>query len=314
MAKLYNKFKSRIKKYLSVPKNIYLCIRFPFLYPRNRFSGEHEVYIPRIYKLRDIFHDKATDKFSLVYKFHKDPEEFKDGIFSFKIEDSYTINLLNNKILQIVSTKTSTEFNLQDHVGKDFRILGIESCQSLFGKHVIYYHVSKNEVTSTNYGFQWKMLQIVKNKFYLKLVAIIDWINQYIINPICFIPTYTELDAMPKGWRKCFGIQMCKEIKASLKRSNYLYKYRIMQIKEKYGSLRWYDGAAPEEVHRIIQKYEYISERTCILCGRPATKISNGWLSPYCDDCYNKYFNDEQYEEFKNWYGWSLSKDSSTDK
>lgn len=107
---------------------------------------------------------------------------------------------------------------------------------------------------------------------------------------------------------------MCKEIKASLKRSNYLYKYRIMQIKEKYGSLRWYDGAAPEEVHRIIQKYEYISERTCILCGRPATKISNGWLSPYCDDCYNKYFNDEQYEEFKNWYGWSLSKDSSTDK
>lgn len=42
------------------------------------------------------------------------------------------------------------------------------------------------------------MLQIVKNKFYLKLVAIIDWINQYIINPICFIPTYTELDAMPK--------------------------------------------------------------------------------------------------------------------
>lgn len=693
MAKLYNKFKYRIKKYLNIPKNIYLCIRFPFLYPRNRFSGEHEVYIPWIYKLRDIFHDKATDKFSLVYKFHKDPEEFKDGIFSFKIEDSYTINLLDNKILQIVGAKISTEFNLQDHVGKDFKILGIESCRSLFGKHVIYYHVSKNEITSTNYGFQWKMLQIVKSKFYLKLVAIIDWINQYIINSICFIPTYTELDAMPKGWRKCFGIQMCKEIKASLKRSNYLYKYRIMQIKEKYGcydekteiltlngwkyfkdlndgeivatlnpkthvleyqkiadkisydydgkmyrlknrgvdllvtpnhnlyvakgsyydgsknnkkreynlelttpdtyfgkdkrflkgcywegsnlqdnfkvpdyhkdvlwsknnpelgtrhyvhicpempmkaflkflgfyvaegycnyrqgsgseimlaynpqdelelvttlvkdigfiprfskgvcrfsnlalgiwlrencghgalnkkvpefikslpsehikiflkylfigdghktktsnilttistqlrddvcelllkvgccfsyyskpaeyvnnlkknknyqhqitskhtawyinwlqqinvefdtskikkglcpntkeewinyqgkvycvtvpnhiiyirrngkgvwcgnSLRWYDGAAPEEVHRIIQKYEYISERTCILCGRPATKISNGWLSPYCDDCYNKYFNSEQYEEFKNWYGWSLSKDSSTDK
>lgn len=57
-----------------------------------------------------------------MYKFHKDPEEFKDGIFSFKIENSYTINLLNNKILQIVSAKTSTEFNLQDHVGKDLNL------------------------------------------------------------------------------------------------------------------------------------------------------------------------------------------------
>lgn len=307
MTKLYNKFKYRIKKYLNIPKSIYLCIRFPFLYPRNRFSGKHEVYIPWIYKLRDIFHDKATDKFSLVYKFHKDPEEFNDGIFSFKIEDSYTINLLDNKILQIVSAKTSTEFNLQDHIGKDFKILGIESYQSLFGKHVIYYHVSKNEITSINYGFQWKMLQIVKNTFYLKLVAIIDWINQYIINPICFIPTYTELDAMPKGWRKCFGISMCKEIKASLKRSNYLYKYRIVQIKEKYGSLRWYDAGSPEEVKKIIQKYEYISERTCIICGRPATKISQGWISPYCDDCYKKYYKDQPYSVFKTWYGWTSS-------
>lgn len=229
----------------------------------------------------------------------------------------YTISIPTQSLLQkwlrevhkihIVGAKTSTEFNLQNHIGKDFRILGIESCQSPFGKHAIYYHVSKNEITSTNYGFQWKMLQIVKNTFYLKLVTIIDWINQYIINPICFIPTYTELDAMPKGWKKCFGISMCKEIKASLKRSNYLYKYRIMQIKEKYGSLRWYDAGSPEEVKKIIQKYEYISERTCIICGRPATKISQGWISPYCDDCYKKYYKDQPYSVFKTWYGWTSS-------
>lgn len=103
------------------------------------------------------------------------------------------------------------------------------------GDSIICYHISKNEVSIHNYGFAFKTLEIVKNKFYHRLSNILDWIYENIIQPVCFIPTYTELDAMPKGWRKCFGIQMCKEIKASLKRSNYLYKYRIMQIKEKYG-------------------------------------------------------------------------------
>ena len=29
---------------------------------------------------------------------------------------------------------------------------------------------------------------------------------------------YTELDSMPEGWRKAFGIQMCEEIKQELLR------------------------------------------------------------------------------------------------
>ena len=27
--------------------------------------------------------------------------------------------------------------------------------------------------------------------------------------------------------------------------------------------------------------------KTCIVCGKPATKMSTGWISPYCDDCVN---------------------------
>ena len=61
---------------------------------------------------------------------------------------------------------------------------------------------------------------------------------------------FTFLDDMPKGWRKCFGISICKEIKASLKRHNCLKEYRITQIKEKFGGLRWYNAAAPEEVYK----------------------------------------------------------------
>lgn len=107
--------------------------------------------------------------------------------------------------------------------------------------------------------------------------------------------SWTELDAMPEGWRKAFGLEMCEEIQKLLEGANYVYKYRVLQIKEKFGSLRWYDNSVPESIRErlnaIIKKYEDISERTCVNCGAPATKISTGWISPWCDKCAEKIHN-----------------------
>lgn len=96
---------------------------------------------------------------------------------------------------------------------------------------------------------------------------------------------YTELDDMPEGWRKAFGERMCEEIREELIKHNYLDEYRIIQIKEKYGMLCWYDAGSPADsnVYDIISKYEDVSRKICILCGKPATKISRGWICPYCD-------------------------------
>ena len=101
---------------------------------------------------------------------------------------------------------------------------------------------------------------------------------------------YTELDEMPDGWRKAFGEQMCEEIKQALLRykdvgETLLDRYRIVQIKEKYGYLRWYDNFSTVEIQEIIRKYEIISQYTCINCGAPATKITRGWVMPFCDAC-----------------------------
>ena len=93
--------------------------------------------------------------------------------------------------------------------------------------------------------------------------------------------SYTELDSMPDGWRKAFGEQMCEDIREELVRAEYLDQYRITQIKEKYGTLCWYDFGCTERMLRdIIPKYERLSARTCIRCGNPATKASTGWISP----------------------------------
>ena len=99
----------------------------------------------------------------------------------------------------------------------------------------------------------------------------------------------TYLDDMPPGWYLAFGIQMCEEIDAVLKKYN-ITDYYVSQVKEKYGGLCWYDTCTcdregHEELHKVIRKYELLSETTCCECGKPAHWISHGWICPYCDEC-----------------------------
>ena len=90
---------------------------------------------------------------------------------------------------------------------------------------------------------------------------------------------------MPDGWRKAFGESLCDELKTELEKNNLMDSYRITQIKEKYGSLRWYDNGITSKGHSIIQKYSRLSSKTCIDCGKAATRITVDWISPYCDEC-----------------------------
>lgn len=100
-----------------------------------------------------------------------------------------------------------------------------------------------------------------------------------------YIPEFTWLDDMPEGWRKNFGIQMCRDIRKELIKNHYLFKYTVVQVKEKFGGLRWYDDGAPGRVHDIVEDYASKSYYICINCGKPATKYTTGWICPYCDDC-----------------------------
>jgi len=194
-----------MKKIKRIINNIKLCIKYPFLYPRNRFTNTHYVN----WKFKEWYSKLRKEST------HFDKETFK-------------------------STITNRP------------------------KYILY--------------------------------KICKWIHDYPMQLFHCIPTYTELDAMDKGWRKAFGVKMCEEIKQALLKSGGrkdLYKYRIMQIKEKWGGLRWYDAWSTHEIMKIISKYEGISYRTCIECGKPAKWVSKGWICPYCDDCKEK---DREYD------------------
>ena len=155
---------------------------------------------------------------------------------------------------------------------------------------------------------------------------------------------YTELDAMPEGWRIAFSDEMLEELRNELIKFDALDSYKVEQIKEKYGSLRWYSCGYPtghlsEPIETVIQtefksmwrdspddvnwsydieetengkiykwecrkildrcnvdkienKYEALSEQTCIRCGKSPTKWeSKGWINYYCDDCAKEIYN-----------------------
>ena len=98
--------------------------------------------------------------------------------------------------------------------------------------------------------------------------------------------SFTLIDDLPRGWMIAFGDNLLKELKQELLSENLLEKYSILQIKEKYGGLRWYDyGGTDKWYNEILPKYEELSFKTCICCGKPAKWISKGWIAPYCDKC-----------------------------
>jgi len=65
-----------------------------------------------------------------------------------------------------------------------------------------------------------------------------------------------------------------------------------VQVKEKFGGLRFYIGGTSKENHDKI--YDLISEaeeksyKTCENCGKPGKLIKGGWLYTSCDSCLKK--------------------------
>ena len=104
---------------------------------------------------------------------------------------------------------------------------------------------------------------------------------------------YEWLNLIPQGWvnlaRKM--VEECEAIDPS---------YHICDLKEKWGILDItsnYDMTYWREIDIIENKYEELSARTCCICGKPATKISTGWICPFCDDCGTK--DEKFYKRFE---------------
>ena len=60
---------------------------------------------------------------------------------------------------------------------------------------------------------------------------------------------------------------------------------RASQVKEKFGTLRFYMTCSPPEMERLIDEAEMVSAKTCEHCGAPGKLRHGGWVLTLCDKC-----------------------------
>jgi len=94
---------------------------------------------------------------------------------------------------------------------------------------------------------------------------------------------------------------LCIEIVQLHERNNLPVEVGLIQIKEKYGSLRFYAGIEhqqlSDEFYAIIGKYGDISEKTCEHCGvEGKMRILHCWLRVRCNNCWQQVLKNYGYE------------------
>lgn len=61
---------------------------------------------------------------------------------------------------------------------------------------------------------------------------------------------------------------------------------RAAQVKQKFGTLRFYMTSGTDEMYKLINEAEHKSARTCEECGLPGKLRTTGWRVVNCDSCY----------------------------
>ena len=69
-----------------------------------------------------------------------------------------------------------------------------------------------------------------------------------------------------------------------------------VQVKEKFGGLRFYVQAATDKHYQYISFAESMSHRTCEQCGAPGKTYTNGWHQTLCDIHAEMHGKTEEYE------------------
>ena len=94
----------------------------------------------------------------------------------------------------------------------------------------------------------------------------------------------------------CYGIEcgdgwydliytLCNQINHYLKWSDNKCKIRVLQVKEKFGGLRFYTNGVPGEVRGMIRMAEAMSYKICEVCGNKGeTSSTGGWLETTCEE------------------------------
>ena len=92
-----------------------------------------------------------------------------------------------------------------------------------------------------------------------------------------------------KGWEHLYQPVIDAVNKWNEEHKDVELPMEIIQIKEKYGTLRIYLNFYTDEIKDMIRKAEDESYYTCEICGKHiGGPITTSWIYSMCEDCFNK--------------------------
>lgn len=111
---------------------------------------------------------------------------------------------------------------------------------------------------------------------------------------------FIQKDLSPQETCMCWGItcsngwyglidKLCNKIQKHVNK-NKLEQVEAMQVKEKFGGLRFYINHATEEICKFIYEAENESLKTCEWCGskKDVKQTRNGYIQTLCGVCREK--------------------------
>lgn len=110
---------------------------------------------------------------------------------------------------------------------------------------------------------------------------------------------YAQLiERYPKLYRRCKAIdcgegwfKIVDELSATLEdmikelEEEFEETFYATQVKEKYGTLRFYMSQYMDKMDAAIHKAEYLSSKACDICGKAGRLRGNHWVQTLCDKC-----------------------------
>jgi hypothetical protein len=109
---------------------------------------------------------------------------------------------------------------------------------------------------------------------------------------------FTGREATEEDVLACVGpgwSQLLKDLMADLESLG--WDGTIMQVKEKFGGLRFYIGSATDVVWKRIKEAEAKSYDICEACSKDGSIRKEGWWKTRCDEC-QKVFQERYTSKF----------------
>lgn len=102
-------------------------------------------------------------------------------------------------------------------------------------------------------------------------------------HPRIFLGKEPSWSDLPEGWYKLLDA-LCSAIESSMT-AEQLRDFRVTQVKEKFGGLRFYYSGGNEMTEELIESAEIRSESICMECGDAGERRSGGWVITMCNFC-----------------------------